>query len=85
MINYTLDLRKRRILRSIGDQVVHPSMNSTPPNRLGHSFHFRRPHPHLRRTTPGGPAEMSKKVLDGEILEYQYIDNEENPVVIVKL
>jgi len=28
---------------------------------------------------------MSKKVLDGEILEYHYIDNEENPVVIVKL
>ena len=85
MINHALDLRKRRILRGIGEAVNHPALNPTAPNRLGHRFHFMRPHPHLRSTAPGGDAEMSKKVLDGEILEYHYIDNEENPVVIVKL
>ena len=85
MINHALDLQKRRILRGIGEEVNHTSYNSTPPNRLGHSFHFRHPHPHLRSTHPGGPAEMSKKVLDGEILEYHYIGNEDKPVVIVKL
>lgn len=85
MINHAQELRKLRILRGIGERVHNPALNSTPPNRLGHRFHFIRPHPHLRNTTPGGLAEMTKKVLDGEILEYQYIDNEENPVVIVKL
>ena len=85
MINHALDLRKLRILREIGEQAHHPALNSTAPNRLGHSFYFRRPHPHMRSSYPGGAAEMSRKVLDGDILEYHYIDNDENPVVIVKL